>query len=354
MALHPLRVLSLCSGAGCHDLALHGLFRARTVCYVEREAFAAAQLVALFRAGVLDAAPVWSDLGTFDARPWRGAVDCVVAGLPCQPYSVAGKRLGNDDARAIGADGDGPIVHAARIIAECDPAVAFFENVPAWVTGGYFREFGDELCRLGYTIQDPLFLAASDVGASHRRERVWLLAVKPGRGQRVLRESSRLGWVCAERSGLDVADPRSDIGAEQVECRAQGERARVQAEGNDVRGAGRNMADANEFRGARPAADLRPRRRESRGEGGDMANPRWECGDGLQPDGFPECSGATVVGGGGGRLADASMPRRGITGCAIRGDGNGSLRTGETMLGGCSGADMGHPNRPDREGGATR
>lgn len=185
-----MRVLSLCSGVGMHDVGLGAVFDARTVCYVEREAFSASQLAALMEAGCLDAAPVWSDLATFDARPWRGVVDCVVAGLPCQPYSVAGKQLGNTDKRAIG-DGDGPIVHFLRIVRECRPAVVFLENVPAWVVGGWFRPVGEQLCELGYELEAPLFLGADDVGASHQRERVWLMAYEPSRGQRVLRESWR-------------------------------------------------------------------------------------------------------------------------------------------------------------------
>jgi DNA (cytosine-5)-methyltransferase 1 len=150
----PLSVLSLCSGVGMLDLGLGAAFDARTVCYVEREAFAASQLVALMEAGLLDAAPVWSDLSTFDARPWRGRVDCLIAGLPCQPYSAAGKQEGNEDRRSWG-EGDGPIPHALRIIAECRPAVVFLENVTAWVVGGFFRPVGEELCRLGYELERP-------------------------------------------------------------------------------------------------------------------------------------------------------------------------------------------------------
>lgn len=102
VAPRPAHVLSLCSGVGMHDVGLGTVFHARTICYVEREAFAASQLVGLMEAGCLDQAPVWSDLATFDARPWRGVVDFLVAGLPCQPYSVAGKRKGNKDRRAFG------------------------------------------------------------------------------------------------------------------------------------------------------------------------------------------------------------------------------------------------------------
>ena len=106
LALHPtagpdagggpdLFGLSLCAGAGGLDL---GLALAepgyRAVGYVERDAFAAAVLVARMEDQTLDQAPVWDDLAGFDGRPWRGAVDLVSAGYPCQPFSVAGTVQG--------------------------------------------------------------------------------------------------------------------------------------------------------------------------------------------------------------------------------------------------------------------
>jgi hypothetical protein len=72
----------------------------RTVCYVEREAPAAGQLVALMEAGAIDPAPVWSDLTTFDGAAWRGRVDCIAAGFPCQDISIAGRRAGLDGKRS--------------------------------------------------------------------------------------------------------------------------------------------------------------------------------------------------------------------------------------------------------------
>ena len=87
--------LSLCAGAGGLDL---GLVLAepgyRAVGYVERDAFAAAVLVARMEDQTLDQGPVWDDLAGFDGRPWHGAVDLVSAGYPCQPFSVAGKLQG--------------------------------------------------------------------------------------------------------------------------------------------------------------------------------------------------------------------------------------------------------------------
>jgi site-specific DNA-cytosine methylase len=242
VASHPcMRVLSLCSGVGMHDVGLGTVFETRTVCYVEREAYAASQLVALMEAACLDQAPIWSDLATFRARRWRGRVDAIVAGLPCQPYSVAGKQLGNDDARAIG-EGNGPIAHFLRIVSECRPAVVFLENVPTWITGGWFRPVGEQLCRLGYEIPNPIFLAASDVGASHQRERVWLLAYEPGRGQRILSASYR-GFaerLLADGCGENVG------GATRGGCCGSGSEPRSGCERiSGAVSAGGGVADAN-------------------------------------------------------------------------------------------------------------
>ena len=191
-------VLSLCSGIGMLDEAVRLVFPgAVTAAYCEWEAYAASVLLARMEDATLEPAPVWNgDLRDFNAQPFRGVVDLLVAGLPCQPYSLAGKQRGNDDARSWGEAGDGPIPHFLRIVAECRPAVVFLENVPAWVMGGWFRPVGEELCRLGYEIEEPVFLAAGDVGASHERERVFVLAHLPGeRGE---------GWRLPEPAVADA------------------------------------------------------------------------------------------------------------------------------------------------------
>jgi len=166
-----IRTISLCTGAGGLDLGLHVAVRdVEPLVYVEREAEAVEILVGRFEEGSLPAADVWSDLSTFDARRYRGRVDLILGGLPCQPFSVAGKRQGDADERYIWPE-------FFRVVAECRPAMVWLENVPPFVSGGHFRPIGEELCRMGYEIEDPLFLAAEDVGAPHKRERVFILAV---------------------------------------------------------------------------------------------------------------------------------------------------------------------------------
>ena len=93
MDSRSLSVLSLCAGVGGLDLGFRmAQPNARTVCFVEIEAFACEILATRMEDKTMDEAPIWTDLRTFDGKPWRGLVDCITAGYPCQPFSVAGKQ----------------------------------------------------------------------------------------------------------------------------------------------------------------------------------------------------------------------------------------------------------------------
>jgi DNA (cytosine-5)-methyltransferase 1 len=164
-----INVISLCSGVGGLDLGVELATggAARVVCHVEREAFAAAILAARMEDEAVAAAPVWSDLRTFDGRPWRGVVDCITAGYPCQPFSFAGGRGGESDPRHLWPQ-------VARIIAEVEPGIVFCENVGGHLSLG-FESVRDDLQAMGYRVAAGLFSAA-EVGAPHRRERLFILA----------------------------------------------------------------------------------------------------------------------------------------------------------------------------------
>ena len=173
MALHspsadPLNGISLCAGAGGLELGI-GLAEPgyRTVCYVERDAFAAAVLVARMADQAICDAPVWDDAFTFDGRPWRGRVDILSAGYPCQPFSTAGKRRGGDDPRHLW-----PAIE--RIIGECEPRRVFFENVEGHVSLG-LADVARALGRLGYRVAAGLF-SARECGANHARRRLFIMA----------------------------------------------------------------------------------------------------------------------------------------------------------------------------------
>ncbi|HEV7236200.1 MAG TPA: DNA cytosine methyltransferase, partial [Ktedonobacteraceae bacterium] len=161
-------VLSLCSGVGGLDLGIRlSNPDARTVCYCERESYAIEVLAERMEEKLLDAAPLWTDIATFDGKPWRGVVDCIAGGYPCTPFSQAGKRLGKDDPRHLWP-------HVKRIIGEVQPAWCFFENVRGHLTLGFDVVYAD-LRELGYRVAAGIF-SASEVGAPHRRERLYILA----------------------------------------------------------------------------------------------------------------------------------------------------------------------------------
>ncbi|WP_210879808.1 DNA cytosine methyltransferase [Roseovarius autotrophicus] len=202
--------LSLCSGAGGLDLGLVlAIPGYRAVGHVERETYAAATLVARMEDASLDRAPVWDDIGTFDGRPWRGAVDIVTAGYPCQPFSVAGKRRGADDPRHLWP-------HVARIIGEVAPPFVFLENVAHHLRLG-FPDVAAGLVGMGYKLAAGLFTAA-EVGAPHKRERLFILAIREGDE---LADPARLLW--------DPVEWRQPDGAAATVADADGQR-RMQTE----------------------------------------------------------------------------------------------------------------------------
>ena len=174
VALHPpvghddFRGISLCAGIGGLDLGLHLAEPGyRAVCHVERNSFAAATLVARMADKALAPAPVWDDLRSFDGRPWRGRVHIVTAGYPCQPFSLAGHRKGEGDPRHLWPE-------VARIVGEVAPEWCFFENVPGHLSLGLDVVAGDLQC-LGYDVA-AMVLSAAEVGGSHLRERLFILA----------------------------------------------------------------------------------------------------------------------------------------------------------------------------------
>lgn len=208
----PVNVLSLCSGGAGLDAGLElAVEAARVVCWVEWEAFAVAELVRRMETGELDAAPCWTDLRTFDCAPWRGVVDIVTAGFPCQPYSTAGRQLGEADPRDLWP-------HVARVVDGVRPEAVFLENVPALLSAKFervARRIFADLEGMGYRVAVGLFTAA-DVGCTHKRERVFILADRrhadgPAERQQELEREAVAGRKHAGGCGLaSLADRSGD------------------------------------------------------------------------------------------------------------------------------------------------
>ena len=160
--------IGLCAGYGGIELGLKRVLSTlRSVALCEIEAYACANLVAKMEAGLMDPAPIWTDLKTFPWDAFRDRVDILTGGYPCQPFSAAGKRLGTEDPRHLWP-------YIADGIRLMRPRVCFFENVEGHISLG-LREVIEELEQLGYEATFGIFSAA-ECGGSHQRKRVFILA----------------------------------------------------------------------------------------------------------------------------------------------------------------------------------
>lgn len=159
--------LALFAGAGGGILG-GNILGWRTVCAVELNPYAAGVLIARQNDGILPPFPIWDDIRIFAGRPWRGFVDIVSGGFPCQDISPAGKKAGIDGEKS------GLWREMYRIVCEVRPRYVYLENSSQLVGRGLARVLSD-LATAGYDAK-WLVLGASTLGAPHTRERLWLLA----------------------------------------------------------------------------------------------------------------------------------------------------------------------------------
>jgi len=159
--------LALFAGAGGGILGGH-LLGWQTVCAVEWEQYPASVLCARQNDGILPTFPIWDDIQTFDGKPWRGIVDVVSGGFPCQDISAAGGGAGIEGERS------GMWREMARVVHEVRPKYVFVENSPMLTSRGLGTVLGD-LATMGFDAKWGV-LSAADVGAPHKRDRIWILA----------------------------------------------------------------------------------------------------------------------------------------------------------------------------------
>jgi len=161
--------LHLFAGAGGGILG--GMLLGHTcVCAVEIEPYPRAVLLQRQRDGILPRFPIWDDVCTFDGKPWRGSVDIVCGGFPCQDISAAGKGAGIDGSRS------GLWSEMARIIGEVQPRYALVENSPMLTLRGLGRVLGD-LAEMGYDARWGV-LGHDNCGGDHSRKRIWIVAYR--------------------------------------------------------------------------------------------------------------------------------------------------------------------------------
>lgn len=161
-----LNGISLFTGYAGIDLALKEYVRPITYCEIEK--YAQGILLSRMEDESIPFAPLWNDVTTLDGKQFKGLVDIIYGGFPCQDISVAGKGVGLEGKRS------GLFFEIIRIAREANPTFLFLENVPAIRTRGAF-EVQRELASIGYDTRWTT-LSASEVGANHKRERWFCLA----------------------------------------------------------------------------------------------------------------------------------------------------------------------------------
>ena len=198
-----LNELALFAGAGGGILGGH-LLGWNTVCAVEWEPYPASVLCARQNDGFLPPFPIWDDVQTFRGEPWRGIVDVISGGFPCQDISIAGNGDGREGERS------GMWREMARIIHEVRPRFVFVENSPMLTSRGLGGVLGD-LASMGFNAKWGV-LGANDIGANHQRQRIWIRAE--------MAYSKRMGWKeRPDEQGIDgnrqTSNQLSDCGKTQ-------------------------------------------------------------------------------------------------------------------------------------------
>lgn len=186
--------LALFAGAGGGILG--GLLLGwRTVCAVEIDPYCRDRLMQRQDEGHLQPFPIWDDVRTFDGKSWRGCVDVVSGGFPCQDISSAGRGAG------LGGRRSGLWFEMLRIIEEVRPRFAFIENSPNLRTRGLVTVL-QGLARAGYDAEWCV-LGADQAGAPHKRRRMWILAADTNDGgERVLPVNAKVARAQADTGPL--------------------------------------------------------------------------------------------------------------------------------------------------------
>ena len=232
-----MRELALFAGAGGGLLASY-LIGWRTVCAVEIDSYCRNRLIDRQRDGHLPRFPIWDDICTFDGMHWRGHVDIISGGFPCQDISAAGQG------RGITGERSGLVFEMLRIVDEVRPAFVFAENSPQLRTKG-LATIVERFISMGYVGRVGV-LGAGDIGANHERKRMWIVAIAKGIGCRPRREGRPASGIARQQQfSFQIPDAAESTG-QQVGARGQPREYR------SMGGADGNAAHADRLRGLQP------------------------------------------------------------------------------------------------------
>ena len=206
-----MRELSLFTGAG-GGLTGSALLGWEPIGYVEWNEYCQKVIRQRIEDGAISRAPIFSDVRAFAsegyAESYKGMVDVITAGFPCQPFSTAGKGEAESDERNMWPA-------TINVIRTVNPQFCLLENVPNLLNHEYVRDIFRDLAESGYSCRWRC-LSAAELGAPHKRNRLWIAAYKEmantasesgdgskDNGQNSLAQISKPGDSC---SSEDVAN----------------------------------------------------------------------------------------------------------------------------------------------------
>ena len=172
-----IRHADLFAGIGGFGLAAR-LMGWKTVFQVEKDEWCRKQLKHNFKGTRL-----YGDIKDFCGKKYKGKIEVLSGGFPCQPFSLAGNRKGEGDDRYLWPE-------MLRVCREIRPRFIVAENVPGIINMGLDQVL-DDLEGEGYTCWPPLVVPAGAVGADHLRERLWMVAHSLGTGQSMVRSGKK-------------------------------------------------------------------------------------------------------------------------------------------------------------------
>jgi len=237
-----LRLLDLFSGIGGFSLGMEATKRIKTIGFVEKDKFCQKVLQKNFKN-----IPIEEDIRNVKGSNYTA--DIVSGGFPCQPFSVAGKRRGQDDDRYLWDE-------TIRVVAETKPKWFVGENVEGIINinnGLVLRQVQTDLEKEGFQVQ-CLIIPASGIGAWHQRKRVWILGYSEHNGSssaKIKRRNFETSTRSSERQNKTTKSKRTSRSYNNGDVPNSnsrlsiGENKEIQARGNTINSSSKDVSNSN-------------------------------------------------------------------------------------------------------------
>ena len=225
------KLLDLFSGIGGFSYAAEQ-FGIKTIGFVEKDEFCQKVLKKHWKN-----VPIESDIRNVKGDNY-GTATIVSGGFPCQPFSVAGKRKGQDDDRYLWDE-------TIRVVAECKPRWFIGENVSGLINineGMVLRQVCNDLEKQGFQVQ-CFVIPASGIGAWHQRKRVWIIAYSNSNGLYRQKNNETIKSSNQSKDWVSIGDDK-DV-SNSNSRRSIGKNEEIQTRGDTINNGSKDVSDTN-------------------------------------------------------------------------------------------------------------